>query len=134
MNYNTVYTDSVNQSVFLVFLYFLGDAYLHPWCSVHVVNPDRVWYEPWRFLMYGFVHNSVEHLMTNIITQLIVGLPLELSHSSWRVAFVYLFGIIYGGLGREIADDSDVPLAGASGTCKTNISLFVCMFEIRFVA
>ena len=71
--------------------------------------------------MYGFVHNSVEHLLTNIITQLIVGLPLELSHSSWRVAFVYLFGIMYGGLGREIADDSDVPLAGASGTYKINI-------------
>ena len=83
---------------------------------MHVVNPDRVWYEPWRFLFYGFVHNSVGHLASNIVTQLVVGLPLELSHSSWRVALVYLFGIMYAGLGREIADDSQLPLAGASGT------------------
>ena len=65
--------------------------------------------------MYGFVHNDAGHLITNVITQLLVGLPLELSHSSWRVALVYLFGIIYGGLGREIFNDSTVPLAGASG-------------------
>ena len=100
---------------------FLSDnGELNPWCSMHVVNPDRVWYEPWRFLAYGFVHNNVTHLISNIVTQLVVGLPLELSHSSWRVALVYLFGVMYGGLGREIADDSEVPLAGASGTLKIN--------------
>ena len=65
--------------------------------------------------MYGFVHNDVGHLITNVIAQLLVGLPLELSHSSWRVALVYIFGIMYGGLGRELFDDSKVPLAGASG-------------------
>lgn len=94
---------------------FFDDSHLNPWCSMHVVNPDRVWLEPWRFLMYGFVHNSWQHLIGNILTQLIVGLPLELSHSSWRVALVYLFGIVYGGLGRELVKDTDhVPLAGAS--------------------
>lgn len=65
--------------------------------------------------MYGFVHNSWSHLLGNVFTQLLVGLPLELSHSSWRVALVYLFGIVYGGLGREIFGDPNVPLAGASG-------------------
>ena len=69
--------------------------------------------------MYGFVHNDVGHLITNVITQLLVGLPLELSHSSWRVALVYLFGIMYGGLGREVFNDSNVPLAGASGKTFT---------------
>ena len=88
---------------------------------MHVVNPDRVWYEPWRFLCYGFVHNSVSHLVSNVATQLAVGLPLELSHSSWRVALVYLFGIMYGGLGREIADDSELLLAGASGILQNNL-------------
>ena len=78
--------------------------------------------------MYGFVHNGVTHLVTNIITQLVVGLPLELSHSSWRVALVYLFGIVYGGLGREIFDDSDVPLAGASGMVNLSFIFFICLF------
>ena len=79
--------------------------------------------------MYGFVHNSVTHLVTNIITQLVVGLPLELSHSSWRVALVYLFGVMYGGLGRKIFDDSDVPLAGASGIV-TQFSMFLFVYFI----
>ena len=71
--------------------------------------------------MHGFVHNSWSHLLSNVFTQLLVGLPLELSHSSWRVAIVYLFGIIYGGLGREVFGNSGVPLAGASGNSNLKI-------------
>ena len=76
--------------------------------------------------MYGFIHNDVGHLITNVIAQLLVGLPLELSHSSWRVALVYLFGIMYGGLGRELFDDSKVPLAGASG------KIFIILIHSEF--
>ena len=65
--------------------------------------------------MYGLVHNSWPHLFGNVFTQLLVGLPLELSHRSWRVALVYLFGIVYGGLGRELFFHTNTPLAGASG-------------------
>ena len=75
--------------------------------------------------MYGFVHNSWSHLIGNVVTQLLVGLPLELSHSSWRVALVYLFGILYGGLGREMYASSHTPLAGASGDLITSKNLEV---------
>ena len=86
-------------------------------CSIHVINHDRIWYEPWRFLTYGFVHNDLGHLVTNAVSQICFGLPLELSHGSRRVALVYLSGIILGGLGREMSNHNRVPLAGASGKC-----------------
>ena len=87
-----------------------------PWCSVYVINPERTWKEPWRFLTYGAVHNHLQHLLLNVFCQLFFGVFLELSHSSWRVAFVYCSGIIFGGFGRElIQPDSNRALAGASG-------------------
>ncbi len=46
--------------------------------------------------------------------QLFVGLPLELSHGSFRVALVYFFGVVSGSLGTS-AVDPNVFLAGASG-------------------
>ena len=85
---------------------------------MHIINPDRSWYEPWRFLTYGLVHNSLMHLFVNAFSQLIIGLPLEFSHGSFRVGMVYLSGIFLGGLGREIFKP-DQPLAGASG--NTNL-------------
>ena len=87
-----------------------------------VINNDRIWLEPWRFIGYGFVHNSDYHLIGNIVAQLFFGLPLELSNGSQRIAFVYLSGIVLAGLGRESTGGlcNDVPLAGASGKicCK----------------
>ena len=84
-------------------------------CSLWVINPDRTWIEPWRFITYGFVHNSWTHLISNIMWQLLFGLPLELSNGSRRVASVFLSGVFLGGLGREMVVNSSSPLAGASG-------------------
>ena len=82
-----------------------------------VINNDRIWLEPWRFIGYGFVHNSANHLIFNAAAQLFFGLPLELSNGSKRIAYVYLSGILLAGLGRELTGGlcSDKPLAGASG-------------------
>ena len=66
--------------------------------------------------MYGFVHNSFKHLIGNVICQLVFGLFLELSHGSTRVGIIYLSGILLGGVGREITNEGQRPLAGASGT------------------
>ena len=87
-------------------------------CSMHVINPDRSWYEPWRFLMYGLVHNDLTHLSKNVLCQLFFGVPLELSHGSRRVGAIYLSAIFLGGVGREIFCESKVPLAGASGKSR----------------
>jgi len=55
------------------------------------------------------------HLIGNIICQLVFGVFLELSHGSTRVGIIYLSGIFLGGVGREISNEGQRPLAGASG-------------------
>ena len=40
-----------------------------------------------------FVHANFMHVLTNIVGQVIVGLPLEMAHGSLRVAAVYVIGI-----------------------------------------
>ena len=80
-----------------------------------VVNNDRIFLEPWRFIGYGFVHNSVVHLAGNVVAQLFFGLPLELSNGSVSIAYVYLSGMFLAGLGHVMTSCRDVPLAGASG-------------------
>ena len=91
---------------------------LSPLCSMHIINHDRIWREPWRFLSYGFVHNDFGHLASNVVSQLFLGLPLELTNGSGRVAMIYLSGIALGGLGREVFTNSRRALAGASGKSK----------------
>ena len=91
---------------------------------MYVINPDRTWTEPWRFLTYGMVHNNGEHIALNVVCQLFFGLPLELSHSSWRVALVYLSGIVFGGFGRELLKpNSHIVMAGALGSHQLKVIL-----------
>ncbi|GAV06163.1 hypothetical protein RvY_16190 [Ramazzottius varieornatus] len=70
--------------------------------------------EAWRLLSYMLVHAGWWHLTVNLLVQLFLGIPLELVHKYWRVAIVYLFGVIAGALGTSVTDPN-VFLAGASG-------------------
>ncbi len=53
-------------------------------------------HEAWRFLSYMFIHLYHWHLVSNIIMQLILGIPLEMVHGSLRVGIVYCIGVIAG--------------------------------------
>lgn len=46
--------------------------------------------------------------------QVVLGIPLEMVHSWWRVLIIYVAGVIAGSLGTSVADPT-VYLAGASG-------------------
>ena len=46
--------------------------------------------------------------------QVVLGIPLEMVHSWWRVLIIYVAGVIAGSLGTSVVDPS-VYLAGASG-------------------
>ncbi|XP_037077150.1 protein rhomboid-like [Pollicipes pollicipes] len=70
--------------------------------------------EVWRLLSYMLVHVGWVHLTTNMVVQLLVGLPLELVHKWWRVGVVYLCGVLLGSLATSVLDPR-VYLAGASG-------------------
>ncbi|OQR73567.1 protein rhomboid-like, partial [Tropilaelaps mercedesae] len=81
--------------------------------SPFIYRPDRR-YEVWRFVLYMLLHAGWVHLLINLSVQLIVGLPLELVHGSWRVGCIYMSGVLAGSLSTSVFD-SEVYLIGASG-------------------
>uniref|UniRef100_A0A7I4YAS0 rhomboid protease n=2 Tax=Haemonchus contortus TaxID=6289 RepID=A0A7I4YAS0_HAECO len=83
-----------------------------PTKSPLIFNPYRK-DEVWRFITYMFIHIGIYHITYNVLTQLLLGLPLELVHQ-WRVIVVYLAGVLSGSL-LVSAVDPHVFLAGASG-------------------
>ena len=82
-------------------------------CSKWILNPNRRW-EWWRFFTYAFVHNGPGHLITNLMTILFIGLPLELTNKWWRVAIVFFTSIIGGSITVSVFDPA-TQLVGASG-------------------
>lgn len=83
------------------------------WNSPLSYKPDRR-EEAWRFLSYMFVHAGVEHVLGNLIMQLVLGIPLELVHKGFEVGMVYLSGVLAGSLASSIFDPLNA-LVGASG-------------------
>uniref|UniRef100_UPI00358DFECA rhomboid-related protein 2 n=1 Tax=Myxine glutinosa TaxID=7769 RepID=UPI00358DFECA len=83
------------------------------WNSPFIYRPD-LRQEAWRFVSYMLVHAGVQHILNNVVVQLVLGLALELVHKGHRVAIVYLSGVIAGSLGSSIFDP-EVALVGASG-------------------
>lgn len=79
-----------------------------------LVYTPRRRYEAWRFLTYMLMHQGYMHIIFNMLFQLLFGLPLEIVHKGWRVAIVYLLGVIAGSLAHSVSDHN-VGLVGASG-------------------
>lgn len=84
-----------------------------PFKSPLIYDPYRR-YEAWRFFSYMLIHSGFIHIGTNIMVQVVLGIPLEMVHSWWRVLIIYLAGVTAGSLGTSVADPT-VYLAGASG-------------------
>ncbi|XP_071382302.1 rhomboid-related protein 2 [Centroberyx affinis] len=70
--------------------------------------------EAWRFVSYMFVHAGVEHILGNLVMQLLLGIPLELVHKGFEVGMVYMAGVLAGSLASSIFDPFSA-LVGASG-------------------
>uniref|UniRef100_A0A0R3RGX0 Rhomboid protease n=1 Tax=Elaeophora elaphi TaxID=1147741 RepID=A0A0R3RGX0_9BILA len=89
-----------------------------PQKSFLIFNPHRT-SEVWRYFTYMFIHIGsgdfrITHLSFNVLTQIILGIPLELVHKFWRIALVYLSGVLAGSL-LDYVIDPRTYLAGASG-------------------
>lgn len=104
---------TIVQIIFFVVERKLHDGYFLPTCSYLIYSPHRR-KEIWRFLTYMFVHSDTQHIFFNMSMQLFVGIPLEMSHGSTRVAKVYAFGVVAGSLATTVFDPM-IYLAGASG-------------------
>lgn len=83
------------------------------WKSPLTYKPERR-EEAWRFVSYMFVHAGVEHILGNLVMQLLLGIPLELVHKGFEVGMVYLAGVLAGSLASSIFDANSA-LVGASG-------------------
>ncbi|XP_010883661.1 rhomboid-related protein 2 [Esox lucius] len=70
--------------------------------------------EAWRFFSYMFVHAGVQHILGNLLMQLLLGIPLELVHKGFEVGMVYMSGVLAGSLASSIFDPLSA-LVGASG-------------------
>ena len=83
-------------------------------CSELIYDPFRR-YQGWRYFSYIFVHIGWLHFVFNIILQIIVGVPCELSLKSWIgsiwIFFLYMAGVIAGSIGTSFANP-DTYLAG----------------------
>ncbi|KAI8500069.1 Rhomboid- protein 3 [Branchiostoma belcheri] len=67
-----------------------------------------------RFFTYIVLHAGVEHLVFNLAVQLLLGVPLEMIHGTFRVGAVYLAGALAGSMSTSVIDRT-VYLVGGSG-------------------
>lgn len=91
----------------------MGTSTNGPMATLFIYNP-QLRQEAWRFVTYMFVHIGFMHIVMNLMVQIFLGVALELVHCWWRVALVYLAGVVAGSMGTSIFSPR-VFLAGASG-------------------
>lgn len=101
-----------------------------PFNSRLIYNPRRR-QEIWRYFTYALIHAGFYHVLFNVVVQLALGIPLELIHKGWRVAIVYISGIVSGSLAASISDPTSY-LAGASGGVYALISAHLANVVINW--
>ncbi|XP_017869332.1 PREDICTED: protein rhomboid [Drosophila arizonae] len=108
----------------------LGESTNGPAATLFIYNPYKR-YESWRFLSYMFVHVGIMHLMMNLIIQIFLGIALELVHHWWRVALVYLAGVLAGSMGTSLTSPR-IFLAGASGGVYALITAHIATIIMNY--
>ncbi|XP_059155486.1 rhomboid-related protein 2-like [Physella acuta] len=78
-----------------------------------IYYPDRR-HEAWRFISYWLLHQGFIDLIFNVLIQIVLGVPLEIMFSWWRMAVLWILGVIAGSLGHSLTDHYE-GLAGAAG-------------------
>ncbi|KAL3120654.1 hypothetical protein niasHT_007946 [Heterodera trifolii] len=120
--------------VYHEFHYCGNDRFLPTKCaptqSPLILNPCLKW-QIWRYFTYMFVHVGFVHLLTNLVVQILLGIPLELVHKYGRVGFLYLAGVMSGAL-LFFVTDREVYLAGASGGVYTLLSAHIANVIINW--
>jgi len=70
--------------------------------------------EVWRWWTYQFTHGGITHIGTNVLLTLLLGIPLEGFHGTWRMFFMFNAGV-FGGACNVLVWDAHRPVAGMSG-------------------
>ncbi|XP_067637635.1 rhomboid-related protein 2 [Eurosta solidaginis] len=101
-----------------------------PVATLFIYNPYRR-YEAWRFVSYMFVHVGLMHLFMNLVIQIFLGVALELVHHWWRVALIYLAGVLAGSMGTSLTSPR-IFLAGASGGVYALITAHIATIILNY--
>ena len=103
-------------------------------CSYLIFDPARR-EEVWRFLTYQFVHADIVHVAFNILMQLIVGVPLELSQPGWlgklKLICLYMSGVLLGSVAGPLSHPNSL-LAGASAGVYSLIAAHLATLVINW--
>jgi len=114
------------QIGYYFYMYYTADPKCdwNSWCTyqfhdnIFIFDPKKAMNksnpEVWRFFTYSFVHAGWEHLLGNMLMQLIIGIPLEYCHGTMRVMSLYSIGVVVGSFTALIVTPNAL-LVGASG-------------------
>ncbi|XP_029086475.1 rhomboid-related protein 2 [Monodon monoceros] len=116
-----VFIISISIAELAVFIYYAVWKPQKQWITLDsgilespfIYSPEKR-EEAWRFISYMLVHAGIQHVLGNLVMQLVLGIPLEMVHKGLRVGLVYLAGVIAGSLASSIFDPLK-SLVGASG-------------------
>ena len=107
--------------------YFLENNLLLQHMSLS--NKAHISEEAYRFLSYGFLHSDFAHLLFNIIWFIIFAVPIARYYGTLRFLFIFLGGIIIGGLSHSaFITEYNVTLIGASAGVTA-----LCGAALRFI-
>lgn len=89
----------------------------------------------WRFWSYQFVHVGYSHVLFNVCLQLLLGIPLEMVHGSFRICLLYQIGVICGSLCSAVGDVyTNVVGSSGGGYCIIGVhvaNLIINWTELR---
>ncbi|XP_039100376.1 rhomboid-related protein 2 isoform X2 [Hyaena hyaena] len=96
-----VFIISISIAELAVFIYYAVWKPQKQWITLDtgilespfIYSPEKR-EEAWRFISYMLVHAGVQHILGNLVMQLMLGIPLEMVHKGLRVGLVYLAGVI----------------------------------------
>ncbi|KAI6196673.1 EF hand and Peptidase S54 domain containing protein [Aphelenchoides besseyi] len=120
----------VQIAVYLYYTFEFGGKFSAigpvPVHSIFILDPHHK-AQIWRFFTYMFIHVGYTHLITNLL----LGLPLELVHKLWRLGALYILSVFTGAI-LVMAVDPNVYLGGASGGAYGLLSAHVSNLIINW--
>ncbi|MCY9517844.1 rhomboid family intramembrane serine protease [Paenibacillus apiarius] len=84
-------------------------------------------FEPWRFVLYAFVHNGLQHYLSNHFFFLIMGPPLEIALGKIRYVLFIITSILSTSVIVYIFDSAE-GVVGASGIGFGMMAIFIYLF------
>lgn len=86
----------------------------------------------WRFITYAFIHGSILHIALNMLALFFLGRLIERFFGPWRLAILYMMGILGGGLFHFYFSDK-VAVGAATGIFALFSAQLVLIWRNRFL-